>query len=560
MSQNKPYFFKSYAIVVISVIAMLFFKSILPEKILTETTGNTKNVAVDSLMLEAVQEAGDTVAEKDTLSNAKITFEETYGVKFPPESFENYKGYQHLIRFYEKLMQLEKTGQGNVRIAYFGDSMTDGDMIVKDLRTSLQARFGGEGVGFVSIASESAPSRNTITHQFSPAWKTQSYLNVKTPTKPFGVNGRVFFAKHDSLNPAWVKYKAVNFGHISSLPSPTLFYGRSGNTQATIRVYAGNDTITKKLNPSGTLNTLKLGENYKGFKADFIKSDSIPFYGFSFDDGRGVHVDNFSTRGNSGIPNGSFNTSLMKAFNDKLGYDLIVLQYGTNILNNGSLKYTWYEKRMEKVVAHLRECFPGVTILVISTADKSTKYGTEMKTDSAVVPVALAQKRYAVKSEASYINLYSLMGGDGSMVKWVEQDPALANKDYTHFNFRGSKKVSDLIYGQLNEGYEKYKKLRGGKTLPPDPEPVAPLPAPVTTKPAADSFKTVTPASPPVKTTSQFPAATPIKQLPAKTPQPVTRPAQPAGQTPVGTAKPAEKKQEVAPQTITTKADTTSAP
>jgi lysophospholipase L1-like esterase len=84
-----------------------------------------------------------------------------------------------------------------------------------------------------------------------------------------------------------------------------------------------------------------------------------------------------------------------------------------------------------------------------------------MKTDSAVVPLTRAQKKYAVSTNAAYINLYTLMGGDGSMVKWVEEVPAMANKDYTHFNFRGAKKISDLIYHQINEGYEQYKKLRG---------------------------------------------------------------------------------------------------
>ena len=46
------------------------------------------------------------------------------------------------------------------------------------------------------------------------------------------------------------------------------------------------------------------------------------------------------------------------------------------------------------MVAHLKECFPGVAILIVSTADKSTKYDLEMKTDSAVVPLNTAQKRY----------------------------------------------------------------------------------------------------------------------------------------------------------------------
>lgn len=417
------------------------------------------------MMLEAVQEENAPV-ENDTLNdNTQISFEAVNGVKFPTENFDDYKGYQYLVLFYEKLLQLETKHQGNVRIAYFGDSMTDGDMIVKEFRSSLQSRFGGEGVGFVNITSESAPSRSTISHQFSSNWKTLSYLNVKYPKKPFGVNGHVFFVKKDTVEPVWVKYRANNVRHLTSLNNPVLFYGKSGNRQGSVDFIVGKDTISKKLNPVNKVNTLSLGMgNLKSFKANFVQADSIPFYGFNFDDGRGVHVDNFSNRGNSGLPIATFDTNVMKAFNERLGYDLIILQYGTNVLNYGSLNYTWYERKMARVVNHLKECFPGVAILIISTADKSTKYDLEMKTDSAVVPLTRAQRKYAVNTEAAYINLYTLMGGDGSMVKWVEEVPAMANKDYTHFNFRGAKKISDLIYNQINNGYEEYKRLRGHKS------------------------------------------------------------------------------------------------
>ncbi|OYQ37667.1 hypothetical protein CHU92_07795 [Flavobacterium cyanobacteriorum] len=458
----------------------MVFKHLLPKKIFSENTAMTKNVVVDSLLLEAVKADGHTT-EKDTLSNTKIVFQETGGVKFPAEDYENYKGFQHLVTFYEKLLQLEQAGQGNVRIAYFGDSMTDGDMIVKDLRSSMQERFGGEGVGFVNITSESAPSRTTLEHKFSSNWKTLSYLNVKRPRRPFGVNGHVFFTRKDTVNPVWVKYKALQWRHISQLNAPTLFYGKSGNSKGRVAFITGKDTVYKSLAPSATLNTVRLTPGaVKSLKANFIAADTIPFYGFNFDDGRGVHVDNFSNRGNSGLPIATFSPKVMRAFHEKLGYDLIVLHYGTNVLNYGSYNYTWYEKRMAKVVEHLRQCFPGADILVVSTADKGTKYDLKMKTDSAVVPLTKAQKRYAIKTNAAYVNLYMLMGGNGSMVKWVEEVPPLANKDYTHFNFRGSKKIAGLIYNQLNEGYELYKKLREVKdTHPPAEKPFVPLKKPV---------------------------------------------------------------------------------
>lgn len=465
---TSKYFFQTLVVVIVSGLSFLAFKTFLPKKLFAESKLDSKNVVVDSLLLEAIAEDEGAIVE-DSMAKTIIDYKVVNGIKFPPETFETYTGNQYLVTFFEKLFQLETKKEGNVRIAYFGDSMTDGDLIVKDFRTYLQEKFGGQGVGFVNITSESASSRSSITHEFSGNWKTQSYLKVKRPSNPFGVNGHVFYA-NDTANVAWVKYKANKTRFASELPRPTLFYGSSSNKEGKVFYTLGADTIVKKLMPNKLVNTLTLAEgNLKSIKVNFKKADSIPIFGFNFDDGKGVHVDNFSNRGNSGLPIGSFDVATMRAFHSKLDYDLIVLQYGANVLNYGSLNYGWYEKRMAKVVAHLKECFPGVAILIVSTADKSTKYDLEMKTDSAVVPLNTAQKRYAIKSESSFVNMYTLMGGDGSMIQWVEQEPARANKDYTHFNHRGAKEAANLIFTQLNQGYEMYKELRKKRKKPAAP-------------------------------------------------------------------------------------------
>ena len=49
------------------------------------------------------------------------------------------------------------------------------------------------------------------------------------------------------------------------------------------------------------------------------------------------------------------------------------------------------------------------------------------------------------------------------MVKWAEDQPSLAGKDYTHLNVRGSKKMGELLFENFMKGYETYKKLRGNK-------------------------------------------------------------------------------------------------
>lgn len=462
---TKSYFFQSFAIVALAFIAFIGFKQVLPNKIFSDTKVDPKNILIDRLLLESVakdslSQNGDSINEDEqNLDNEEIIFDASEGIEFPSETFDDYKGYQYLISFYEKLYQLEKNPQSKVRIAYYGDSMTDGDLIVQDIRMNYQERFGGSGVGFVSIISESSASRGSVKTLFSKNWKTQSYLNVKRPISPFGVNGHVFFA-NDKANTTWVQYEAGRNKFSTALDNPTLFYGKSSK-KGNVSFIIGKDTLRKNLVPNNLVNTLKVTSgSIKAFKANFTQSDSIPIYGFNFDNGSGVHVDNFSQRGNSGLPISMFNASVMQAFNNNLKYDLIVLHYGTNVLNYGTKNYSWYQKGMKKTVNKIKESFPGVSILIVSTADKSTKYDLEMKTDSAVVPLMKAQKRYALETESGFVNLYTLMGGDGSMVKWTDESPVRANKDYTHFNQRGAKAIGNLLYNQLNKGYEQYKVLR----------------------------------------------------------------------------------------------------
>lgn len=462
---TKSYFFQSFAIVALAFIAFIGFKQVLPNKIFSDTKVDSKNVLIDRLLLESVakdslSQNGDSINEDEqNLDKEKIIFDASEGIEFPSETFEDYKGYQYLISFYEKLYQLEKNPQSKVRIAYYGDSMTDGDLIVQDIRMNYQERFGGSGVGFVSIISESSASRGSVKTLFSKNWKTQSYLNVKRPISPFGVNGHVFFA-NDKANTTWVQYEAGRNKFSTALDNPTLFYGKSSK-KGNVSFIIGKDTLRKNLVPNNLVNTLKVTSgSIKVFKANFTQSDSIPIYGFNFDNGSGVHVDNFSQRGNSGLPISMFNASVMHAFNNNLKYDLIVLHYGTNVLNYGTKNYSWYQRGMTRTVNKIKESFPGVSILIVSTADKSTKYDLEMKTDSAVVPLMKAQKRYALETESGFVNLYTLMGGDGSMVKWTDESPVRANKDYTHFNQRGAKAIGNLLYSQLNKGYEQYKALR----------------------------------------------------------------------------------------------------
>lgn len=84
--------------------------------------------------------------------------------------------------FYEALDRLSSdetnddyntSGDGMVRIAVFGDSFIEADIFTADLREMLQKRYGGCGVGFVTITSMTSGFRPTVRHSFG-GWSSHA--------------------------------------------------------------------------------------------------------------------------------------------------------------------------------------------------------------------------------------------------------------------------------------------------------------------------------------------------------------------------------------------------
>ena len=111
---TKSYFFQSFAIVALAFIAFIGFKQVLPNKIFSEGKIDSKNVLIDSMLLESVandslNEESDSIAEIEKQeAQEQITFDETQGIEFPSETFENYKGYQYLISFMKNYISSKK--------------------------------------------------------------------------------------------------------------------------------------------------------------------------------------------------------------------------------------------------------------------------------------------------------------------------------------------------------------------------------------------------------------------------------------------------------------------
>ena len=59
----------------------------------------------------------------------------------------------HFYALLDSLSRHKSIGRP-VRVAYYGDSFIEGDILVSDLRELMQARYGGYGVGWIDAGNE----------------------------------------------------------------------------------------------------------------------------------------------------------------------------------------------------------------------------------------------------------------------------------------------------------------------------------------------------------------------------------------------------------------------
>lgn len=398
--------------------------------ILTNEVAKVKPVFVDSLALES-----------EPSPKGVVCFRNYTGNKYPLEKLLG-----QVLKAKEK--------KGKVRIAWYGDSFSDGDILVSDLRDTLQSLYGGNGVGFVPITSETSGFRRSVIHSFG-GWNTSSIL-TNPGSGHLGING--FSYTPDSGN--YVFYKGTNhFRHTSVFSTFRLFYTSAYTQNARILINRKDSRILELVaSASPSMITVK-ADTIRQVSARFNLA-GITCFGASLEDETGIYIDNFAIKGNSGLGLQAIPEKNLAAFDSLLNYDMIVLQFGLNVSNSPTQNFTSYIKGMSKLINKLKEAFPGTPILLLSVSDRSQRRQGEFITMPVIPFLIQAQEKIAFENKLMFWNLFEAMGGENSMAGFANSKPALANKDYTHLNFAGGRKVGLSFARSFIYEVEKYRKRR----------------------------------------------------------------------------------------------------
>lgn len=369
---------------------------------------------------------------------------------------EDYSPQQQLLKnLYDTLLFAQRP----IRIAVLGDSFIEGDILTADLRENLQTLIGGGGAGFAPLSSPLTAFRRTIQTK-SEGWTSSNIMQYKRVPEDlrsmFYVSG---WLSTPSAMPS-TRWKMTSYRqHLSRCSVARIFFLSPSNSEIQILL---NDSLHHVFHVEG-------GDALRQIVIHAPKIEQVEFkllsgkngfvgYGAVFEQqGRGVVVDNYSIRSNSGHSLFRTNPRINAQMGQFLHYDLIILQYGLNMMQKGVIGYSRYTEQVGKMVQFLRECFPEVGILILGVSDRSMKNDAgQFERMDALEAMTQAQRQAAMNSQTAFWSIAEAMEMQGGMAEFVAN--GWAGKDYTHINYGGGRQVAQALFDALRQGLENHER------------------------------------------------------------------------------------------------------
>ena len=403
---------------------------------------------IEQLEPDTLSTIRDTIVPLDTTTNHDTVVKEVRPVTPTAEPIRAQQAdtRAHLALFYQAL---DSAHTMPVRVVHYGDSQIEEDRITNILRERWQKTYGGGGVGLIPL-HQTIPTRsisqrlsiNGITQQAQGGPKRYIIYgprSMRLNNNDYGVMGQV--AVMDSTLVAGSEDILLTIEPMTKKPKTYNYFSR-------VRLLTDSVSISSPL-ASSPDNLLHLPDSTT--RCELRLQGRGKVYGVSLETPTGVIVDNIPMRGCSGNIFTRIDSTTLRAFYSETNTRLIILQFGGNMIpqTENPATINGYVKTLRQQVRLLRACAPQASILFIGPSDMSTRIDGEMKTYPMVPYLDRMLRKMAHEEQIAYWSMYNAMGGENSMVKWVEI--GLAGSDYVHFTRAGANKIGTSLGIWLDE-------------------------------------------------------------------------------------------------------------
>ncbi len=389
-----------------------------------------------------------------------------------------------LHSFFKHLANLRKSKE-LIRILHYGDSQIEGDRMTSYFRFMLQNQFGGQGAGLLPAMPPNNISGSMVQKFAGQFWKRYTSFGKTDSTVKHRKYGALMsfsrfspiknFNKTDSAKKNNFSIDSTIFeldyqGTLTFSPASYAFAACRNYQQcrmfyaynqrdARVSVFDGEKLLfSDSLKTNNSLQVKKWDFSYvpQELNFKFEGKDSPNLYGFAFDGGQGIAVDNIPLRGSSGTNFTGIDFNLLTKMFHELNVKMLFLQFGENVVPYVTEDYSFYEKGFYEQLAALKRNFPDLSIIVIGVCDMARKEKDQYESYPNIEKIRNALKNATFKANCAYWDTYEAMGGKNSMVSWVTANPPLAEKDFTHFSHLGAKLIAKMFYNAFIFEYNEF--------------------------------------------------------------------------------------------------------
>ena len=122
-----------------------------------------------------------------------------------------------------------------------------------------------------------------------------------------------------------------------------------------------------------------------------------------------------------------------------------------------------YERQQAAILKRIRIALPDAALLVMGPLDAAERVDDGLRTRPAIPKLVEAQRRAALANGAAFWDTFAVMGGEGSMARWVKN--RVGSSDLVHPSWGGAVFLGNELSRSMLSGFEAHQE-RLARTMP----------------------------------------------------------------------------------------------
>jgi hypothetical protein len=381
-------------------------------------------------------------------SPAQYNYSQYKFLNLPENKFKHLKDSTNFNKVMNQFQAICLGKKKQINIVHIGNSHIQGGFLTNELKTNFHNYFLNDTTahaGFIfpyQVAKTNTPAnyRSEATGEWSTCKATEADSSCS-----IGASGISIFT-HDSSATVQVKLQQVNPFKNPDFSFMRVLCENTGNSYKVKFNPKANKIIKDSL--GYLVHFSELSDSIKISITKKNNKDSSKFILHGFIPGNYSAINYYALGVNGAKAESYLKCSLFQKHLEILSPDWVIISLGTNEAYNRKYKKKLFIRYLGKLINKIRVNNPETWIMLTTPGD-ALRSGRLKNPNNKIAGKNIIH--VAKKHHCSYWNFYKVMGGEGSVEKWSENN--LTARDKLHLNKKGYILKAHLFFDAFLEAF-----------------------------------------------------------------------------------------------------------